>query len=101
GPTDRDGVLRFADTPAEAPVIHLGGTLQVTFRGERPSLRVGRRTELVLVVGTPGSGPGTFARLGYEGTIPATARPVADLSLPPAKRGAPPLRERWEIKDRC
>jgi hypothetical protein len=39
--------------------------------------------------------------LDYEDTVPAAAKPVADVSLPPAKRGAPPLRERWEIKERC
>jgi hypothetical protein len=56
---------------------------------------------LVLVVGTSGAGPGTFAMLGYEQTIPRDAKPVADVSLPPAKPGAPPLQEKWEIKGRC
>ncbi len=54
----------------------------MTFSGERPSLRVGRGSELTLVVGTPGIGPGTFAMLGYEDSIPAAAKPVADVSLP-------------------
>jgi hypothetical protein len=101
GPADSAGVLMFAATPAEAPVIHLGGPLQVTFYGERPTLRVGRTSALTLVVGTPGVGPGTFAMLDYEGTVPAAAKPAADVSLPPAKPGAPPLREKWEIKERC
>jgi hypothetical protein len=80
-------VLLFATTPAEAPVIHLGGPLQVTFEGERPSLRVGRTSELMLLVGTQGVGPGTFAMLDYEDTVPATAKPLADVSLPSAKPG--------------
>jgi hypothetical protein len=101
GPVDVTGFLQFANTPAEAPVVHIGGPLQVTFFAQRPSLRVGRASELVLVVGTPGTGPGTFAMLRYEETIPTNAWPAADVSLPPAKRGAPPLREKWEIKDRC
>jgi hypothetical protein len=101
GPIDLSGVLQFADTPAEAPVVHLGGPLQVTFYGELPRLRVGRGSELVLVVGTPGAGAGTFAMLGYEDAIPRSAKPVADVSLPPAKPGDPPLKEKWEIKDRC
>jgi hypothetical protein len=62
---------------------------------------MGRGTDLVLVVGTPGLGPGTFAMLGYQDTIPASVKPVADVSLPSAKVGAPPLTEKWEIKDRC
>jgi hypothetical protein len=101
GPIDLTGVLQFADKPAEAPIVHLGGPLQVTFYAELPSLRVGRGSDLVLVVGTPGVGPGTFAMLGYEDTIPATAKPVADVSLPSAKPGAPPPKEKWVIKDRC
>jgi len=101
GPTDLDGVLQFADRPAAAPAVHFGGPLQVSFYAERPTLRVGRGSELVLVVGTPGAGPGTFAMLGYEDAIPKSVKPVADVSLPAAKPGDPPLKERWEIKDRC
>lgn len=101
GPRDLAGALRFADTRGDAPVVWLGGPLQVTFYGEVPSLRVGRGTELVLVVGTPGLGAGTFAMLDYEDTIPATVKPVADVSLPPAKPGAPPLNEKWVIEGRC
>ena len=101
GMIDLAGVLQFADKPAGAPVVRLGGPLQVSFYGELPSLRVGRGSELVLVVGTPGVGPGTFAMLDYEDTIPATVKPVADVSLPPAKPGAPPLKEKWVIQSRC
>jgi hypothetical protein len=100
GPFDLNGVLCFADKPADAPIIHLGGPLQVTFYGELPSLRVGRGSEMALVVGTPGVGAGTFAMLGYEDTVPETAKPLADVSLP-GKGGAPPLKEKWVIQDRC
>ncbi|HZY86152.1 MAG TPA: hypothetical protein VFE78_15060 [Gemmataceae bacterium] len=101
GMIDLGGVLQFAGRPADAPAVHVGGPLQVTFYGELPSLRVGRGSELVLVVGTPGVGPGTFAMLGYEDTIPATVKPVADVTLPPAKPGGPPLKEKWVIQGRC
>jgi hypothetical protein len=101
GTTDLTGVFQFAGRPADAPAVRLGGPLRVTFYSELPTLRVGRGGELVLVVGTPGVGPGTFAMLGYEDTVPAAVKPVADVSLPPAKAGAPPLKEKWEIKDRC
>jgi hypothetical protein len=101
GLIDLTGVFQFADKPADAPAVHLGGPLQVTFYAELPTLRVGRGTELSLVVGTPGAGPGTFAMLDYEGTIPKEAKPMAELSLPWAKSGAPPLKEKWEIKGRC
>jgi hypothetical protein len=101
GSIDLTGVLQFADKPADAPAVHLGGPLQITFYAELPTLRVGRGTELGLVVGTPGVGPGTFAMLSYEDTVPKDAKPMAELSLPSAKPGAPPLKEKWELKDRC
>lgn len=101
GPYDLDGVLQFTGKPVEAPIIHIGGPLQITFYGERPNLRVGRATEFDLVVGTPGHGPGTFAMLAYDGTIPKTAYPMAELACPAAKAGSPPLKERFELKERC
>ena len=98
---DLNGVLQFADKPADAPVVHLGGPLEITFYGELPSLRVGRSSEFVLVAGTPGHGPGTFAMLAYMDTIPEDAKPVAEVTYPPVKPGDPPLKEKFEIKERC
>lgn len=101
GPFDLTGVLQFGNTPAHAPVVHIGGPLQVTFYAERPTLRVGRASEFVLVVGIPGDGPGTFASLGYTDTIPVSAKPVAEVTFASARPGAPPFKEKFEIKDRC
>jgi hypothetical protein len=101
GPIDLDGVLQFADKPADAPIIHFGGPLQVTFYAERPTLRVGRGSEFDLVVGSPGHGPGTYAMLAYEGTIPKTAYPIAEIAFQPAKAGSPPVKEKFELKERC
>jgi hypothetical protein len=101
GPIDLTGVFVFADRPAEAPVVRLGGPLEITFYGEQPALRVGRESEFALVVGTPGIGSGTFAMVGYQGTIPEGAKPVAELSLPAARPGAGPVKEKFEIKGRC
>jgi hypothetical protein len=98
---DLVGILQFADKPAAAPVIHFGGPLQITFYGGLPVLRVGRETELVLVVGTPGIGPGTFAMVQYQDAIPDSLRPTAEVTLPLAKAGAGPLKEKFEIKQRC
>jgi len=98
---DLNGVLQFAEKPADAPVVHLGGPLQVTFYGELPGLRVGRGGEFVLVVGTPGVGPGTFAMLHYLDTIPKDAKPVAEVTYRPAKPGDAPFKEKFEIRDRC
>lgn len=98
---DLNGVLQFSARPADAPVIHLGGPLEITFYGELPALRVGRGGAFVLVVGTPGDGPGTFAMLAYSDTIPESAKPVAEVTYQPAKAGEKPLKELFEIKERC
>ena len=98
---DLNGVLQLAEKPADAPVVHLGGPLEVTFYAELPTMRVGREGEFVLVVGTPGIGPGTFAMLAYLDTIPETTKPVAEVTYQPAKPGDAPLKETYEIKERC
>ena len=98
---DLNGVLQLAEKPADAPVVHFGGPLEITFYAELPNLRVGRDNEMVLVVGTPGIGPGTFAMLAYQDTIPETAKPVAEITYQPAKPGEPPVKEKFEIKERC
>lgn len=101
GPLDLTGVFQLADTPADAPAVHCGGPLQISFDVELPTLRIGRSSDLVLVVGTPGVGPGTFAMLQYEDTIPRDVWPRAELSFPPARGKDPPRKELFEIKERC
>ena len=101
GPIDLTGVLQFADKPNDAPAVHVGGPLQITFYGELPSLRVGRESEFGLVVGTPGVGPGTFAMVHYQDTIPENAKPVAEIIFQPKKAGDAPFKEKYEIKGRC
>jgi hypothetical protein len=101
GPVDLTGVFKFAVRPADAPVVVAGGPLEVTFYGDLPAPRVGRECEFVLVVGTPGVGPGTFAMVRYEDTIPEDAKPVAEVTYQPAKPGDPPVKEKYEVKGRC
>jgi hypothetical protein len=97
---DANGVLQFAQRPADAPIIHLDGPMQVTFYGERPTLRLARDNDVVLVVGTPGRGPGTLAMLAYDRTVPEKLYPVVEVAFPGAK-DMPPTRERYELKQRC
>jgi hypothetical protein len=94
---DLTGVLTFGDKPADAPVIHFDGPLTVTFYGEVPTLRLGRESDLVLMVGTPGHGGGTFTMLHYQDTIPPALRPTVAIRWP----GEPPTRELIELKERC
>jgi hypothetical protein len=101
GAIDLNGPLQLADAPGKAPAVHLGPPFEVTFYGSRPALRAGRESDLVLVVGSAGVGPGTFAMVEYEDTIPNSAKPSAELILPPLKAGALPHKENFEIKSRC
>ena len=97
---DANGVLQFADRPQNAPVVHFGGPLQVTLFG-RHRLTAGRSTDLFLGVGAPGHGPGTTAWVEYEGLIPEKAHPTVEVVYPPKEPGGPPVRERYELKERC
>lgn len=98
---DLNGPLQFAEKPADAPVIHFGGPLEISFFGDLPKLRVGRSSEFVLVVGTPGVGAGTFAMLSYEDCIPKDAYPKAEITFAPKKAGDKPPKELFELKERC
>lgn len=100
GFVDLNGVLVFADKPAEAPVVHFGGPLEVNFYADLPTMRVGRGSHFVLVVGTPGVGPGTFAMLYYEDCIPKDAYPKAEIIFTAGKSGEP-VKELFELKERC
>ena len=101
GPADRKGLLVFQQKTADAPVIHFGGQLEVTFYGPQPRMRIGRSTEFMLTVGSPGFGPGTFVMLGYEDTIPKNVFPKAEITFAPSTPGATPINEHFELKERC
>lgn len=97
---DAHGLLKFADQPQDAPIIHFGGPWQITLYG--PSrLTVGRTTDLVLGVGTPGLGAGTTAFIAYEGVIPEKVYPTVEVTYPSARKGDAPVKELYELKERC
>ena len=97
---DARGVLQFARRPQDAPVVHFGGPWQVTLFGHH-WLTIGRSTDVVLGVGTPGVGPGATAYIDYEGVIPKKSYPTLDITYPPKRPGGPPVRERYELRQRC
>lgn len=98
---DANGPLLFAPTPAAAPVIHFGGPLTVACESAKPSLYVNIVHDLMLLVGTPGVGAGTFAMLAYDKVIPREAVVVVEAEFPSKKSGDPPVRETFELKERC
>jgi hypothetical protein len=101
GPIDLDGPLSPSPSLKKAPVVHIGGPLEISLHVSRPTLRRNRTNDLMLAVGTRGPGPGTFAAVGYQNTIPADAHPVAELTLTPRKAGSEPVKKRFEFKERC
>ncbi|MFO0846266.1 MAG: hypothetical protein U0797_28465 [Gemmataceae bacterium] len=101
GCLDLRGALVLTARPCEAPIIHVGGPLEVSFNISRPTLLRGRPSNLNVVVGTPGLGAGTFAVVGYEDAIPDEVRPRISITFPPAGPGSDPPRHHYELPDRC
>ncbi|HWB11328.1 MAG TPA: hypothetical protein VG826_19015 [Pirellulales bacterium] len=97
---DANGFLEFGDAPERAPVIHFGGPWEVMLFG-RPRLTIGRTTDLVVGIGTPGLGAGTTAYVGYEGIIPKGLSPRADITFAPASADQKPIRARYDLTHRC
>jgi hypothetical protein len=97
---DNNGYLRFSSRPQTAPVIHLGGPMTVDLlcpqelhKGEKPS-------DLMVMVGTPGDGPGTFASINYGGVVSDTAQPSAEIEFPAAP-GAKAIVRTIALPHRC
>ena len=97
---DGTGVLQFADRPKDAPILHFGGPLAITLYSKQ-QLMIDRETDVVLGVGSPGVGPGTFTWIEYENVIPRDKYPTLDVVFPPRHPGDTPLREHYELKQRC
>jgi hypothetical protein len=101
GPIDLDGMLVFGKRPQDAPIVYPDGPRQITFYAIKPDVQLGREADFVLTVGSPGLGNGTLAMLAYDKVIPPDARPTLEINYPPAKAGDPPVKEQYELKDRC
>jgi hypothetical protein len=101
GCLDLNGALLLASKPTEAPIVHVGGPLEVTIQTKRPTLLRGRPNQVEAVVGSRGVGAGTFAVLGYEGAIPDGIRPRLAITFPPRNPGEKPPKQRYELPDRC
>jgi WD40 repeat protein len=98
---DNHGLLEFAACPADAPIIHFGGAWEITLFGAPEPWRIGRTQELILVVGTPGVGPGTTANVLYKKVIPANLDPQVRVTFPPASPGQEPVVKSYVLTERC
>jgi hypothetical protein len=102
---DGTSELVFADRPQDAPVLHVGGPLQMGFesRYRNAFIRQGAGLyNLAVGVGTPGLGKGAFTHLTYwDDGIPKDAHPTAELEFPNKVPGGPPVRVKQVLSERC
>jgi hypothetical protein len=102
---DGDSALRFAARPHDAPILHIGGPLEMGFesRLEHAFRKSGdRQFDLAVGVGTPGLGKGTFTHLTYwDDAIPKNAQPTAELEFPNPRAGGPPIKVKQVLRERC
>jgi hypothetical protein len=98
---DHGGYLKFADSPKAAPVVHFGGPLTMLVN---PGVKIrpdpGPDDTFQVHVGTAGLGRGTFAYSSYD-RVPKGVFPVAEVEYPAKSAGAAPVKERYELKERC
>jgi len=106
--SDTLGMLRFADRPQDAPVIHFGGPLsmglntKLSLSGKAELIRSDEGEELYTWVGTPGLGKGSFAALLHQvGGVPGDVHPVAEIEFPNKEATGPPVKARVILKERC
>jgi hypothetical protein len=87
GDPDSDPLV-FADRPADAPVVHVGGPLTIDLSYyDRLCLRVR--------AGTAGLGKGTFAAM-----VLPDVTPLAEIEFSSKKPGGPPILVKAALKDR-
>jgi hypothetical protein len=98
---DEQSPLVFAPRPQEAPVVHVGGPLQMGFEVRSPLRKQGDQVyELSAGVGSKGLGQGSFAHLQYN-VIPKDDHPVAVLEFPTKAGGGPTARAEMVLDQRC
>jgi hypothetical protein len=98
---DVNGPLLFGASPRTAAVLQLGGPLHLQPESAETKLFRTFPHDFMLVVGTPGIGPGTFATVGYEKLVPTSAYLVVEAEFAAEKSGSPPVKCRYELKERC
>jgi hypothetical protein len=94
---DRRGSLAFAASAKDAPVVHFDGPLTLDLYHTQKPLRSDVEEDLAVVVGTPGVGPGTFAKLYCDG-YPQNCWPVAIIEYP-AKDGGKPIVQKVRLAE--
>jgi hypothetical protein len=95
----------FAAKAADAPIVFMDGPLEIRLRPDPKGETVCfARDEdahaYTFQIGTMGLGTGTWAPIGYD-QVPEEVHPLAELSFPAAKAGAPPIVTKFALDSRC
>lgn len=96
---DATGILQFAARREDAPIIHFGGPWTLWPEGQQKLVR-GRNEDLVLQLGTPGHGPGTFACICHDFLVPEAAKPQLRIEYPTSSKEKSLVRN-YVLEDRC
>lgn len=96
---DIQGALSFAEKPADAPIVHFNGPLQLSLTTTAALVR-GAKAKLTVCIGTPGLGEGSFAALSNE-DIPEDVCPVAVVEFPRKKGEAEGEKATVKFTTRC
>jgi hypothetical protein len=97
--SDSRGLLQFALSPQEAPIIHFDGTWTLDLH-HRPELLPGSVMNLEIGVGTKGLGAGTFAFVPFY-VVPASVRPRVEFTFVSREAGQGPLHAGFDVLERC
>jgi hypothetical protein len=101
---DRDGLLSFAASPKDAPVIHFNGPLTLGLLPGQALIRGDKGEDLRASITTPGLGNGATAYLYHStraGLVPEGVHPVADVEYPAGRPGKKPPAARVALTQRC
>jgi hypothetical protein len=94
------GVLRFASSPQEAPILHFDGPRRFALSDKfgPHHFRPGESCDLAVELHTEGLNA-TVRTDFFE--VPEGVHPVAEIEFPPGRPGEDPIRVRVELKERC
>lgn len=96
----RGGDLKFSELPRSAPIIHFDGPLTLAWNAPVRAM-AGRLNDVFVEVGTPGLGTGTFANIETEESMPMSVWPTVEIAFPSEREGQPPIRQLFELRERC
>ena len=96
----RGDELKFSESPQSAPIIQFDGPLTLVWNAPL-RLMSGRLNDVFVEIGTPGLGADTFARIECEESMPKSVWPTAEIDFPSEREGQPPLRQLFELRERC